>query len=466
MPVGGGPADTICVCDGVSAHWGAHDDIVVQPAFRSALSHVPAAGGELKPLTTLRPGELGHSSPQWLPDGKTVMFTIMSIEGSRLVAVTPGSTDPTVIVNGAEFGRYVKAGYVTYLETRSGVLTAVPFSPSSLKVTGQPIRIAEGIARSPTNLFVDYDASLTGDIAFLPGTASASTSFAWVTREGVTRTLPIKPQASEQPRLSKDGKRLIALVLTGAGEQEDLWAFDLERGTPLRLTFEPQESETALWTAEGTQILFTGTRTGKPRAIFMKASDAGGPEKVIVTAEHPLHLTSLSPDGKAVALTLFPSGAGDILILDDPFGKPALRPFIQTAFNEYGAVFSPDGRWIAYTSNESGGADQVFVQAYPGPGGKFQISTDGGTEPVWARDGRELFFRHDDKMMAVPVSFTPTFRPGTPSMLFEGRFERAHRGDANYDVAPDGRFLMIKADQQATPQFINVLMNLPELRAK
>ena len=139
---------------------------------------------------------------------------------------------------------------------------AAPFSRSSLEVTGPPQRIAEGIERSPTSFLVDYDASLSGNIVFVPGGDASRTSFAWVTRDGTTRVLPIKPQAFEQPRLSPDGRTLVARA---SGEQTDLWAFDLERGAPLRLTFEPQESETALWTADGTSILFAGSRTGRPR---------------------------------------------------------------------------------------------------------------------------------------------------------------------------------------------------------
>jgi serine/threonine-protein kinase len=370
-------------------------------------------------------------------------------------------------VNGGEFARYLNTGYVTYLDTKSGVLMAAPFSASSMEVTGAAVRVAEGIARSPSTSLADYDASLAGDLVFLPGSAGVLASFAWVTRDGVTRTLPIKPQTAEQPRLSHDGKRLIARVGTGVGEQTDLWEFDLVRGTPLRLTFEPSESETALWTRDDTRIFFSGSRPGRPRTIFSKASDAGSPETVLATNEHLMHLTSLSPDGKSIAFTQFPAGSGDILILDlsDASGKPAVRPLIQTQYNEYGAVFSPNGQWIAYTSNQ-GTTDQVFVQAYPGPGPKYQVSTDGGSEPVWSRTGHELYYRHDDKMMVVPLTLTPVFKPGAPAQLFEGRFERAHRSDANYDVAPDGRFLMIKSDQQATPQFINVLMSLPELRAK
>ena len=465
VPVGGGPPETIATTDGVMATWGTNGEIVVQTAFRSGLSRVPAAGGTLQPLTTLLATEAGHSQPQWLPDGKTLLFTAFGpSSGSTIVALRQGASERQTIVTGAVHARYVESGYLTYLDERSDVLMAVPFSASSLQTTGQAVRIAEGVASVGSTGLVDYEASPSGTVVFIAGSAVSQASFAWVTRDGTTRNLPIKPQAVEQPRLSPNGQRLAARI---SGDQTDLWSYDLNRGTPIRLTFEPPESETALWSADNSRIYYSGTRAGKPRAIFSRPAD-GGAETLLASVDHLIHLTSLSPNGRDIAFTQFPAATGDVLIMTlgaTPSEAPAIKPLLQTQYHEHGAVFSRDGNWIAYVSNEAG-AEQVFVQAYPGPGGKVQISSEGGTEPVWSKKGLELFYRNGDQMMAVPFSLTPTFKPGVPVELFTGRFERAHRNDANYDVTADGRFLMIRADQQAAPRNVNVLMNLLELRPR
>ena len=463
VPVAGGSPETLCTTDGITGTWGANGEIVIQPAFRSALSRVPAGGGTLQPLTTLLSSEAGHAQPQWLPDGKTLLFTAFGPSATSIVALTAGSSERQTIVNGGVHGRYVESGYLTYLDERSDVLMAVPFSASSLRTTGQAVRIGEGVARVGSTGLVDYDASLSGTVVFIPGSAVNQASLAWVTRDGTTRMLPIKPQPFEQPRLSPNGQRLAARI---SGEQTDLWSYDLDRGTPIRLTFEPPESETALWSPDNSRVYYAATRAGKPRGIFSRPAD-GGTEILLASADHLVHLTSLSPNGRDIAFTQFPAATGDVMILrlgTSPSEAAVLKPLLQTQYHEHGAVFSRDGNWIAYVSNEAG-SEQVFVQAYPGPGGKVQISSEGGAEPVWSKKGLELFYRNGDQMMAVPFTLTPTFKPGVPVELFKARFERAHRNDANYDVAADGRFLMIRADQQSAPRYANVLMNLPELRA-
>ena len=464
VPVGGGPPETICTTDGIMGTWGTNGEIVVQTAFRSGLSRVPAGGGTLQPLTTLLSTDAGHAQPQWLPDGKTLLFTAFGpSSGSTIVALRQGSSERQTIVTGAVHGRYVEPGYLTYLDERSDVLMAVPFSASSLQTTGQAVRIAEGVASVGSTGLVDYEASPSGTVVFISGSAVNQASLAWVTRDGTTRLLPIKPQPIEQPRLSPNGQRLAVRI---SGEQTDLWSYDLNRGTPIRLTFEPPESETALWTGDNSRIYYAGTRAGKPRAIFTRPAD-GGAETLLASADHLVHLTSLSPNGRDILFTQFPAATGDLMVMTlgtTPSETPVIKPLLQTQYHEHGAVFSRDGNWIAYVSNEAG-PEQVFVRAYPSLGLKVQISSEGGTEPVWSKKGNELYYRHGDQMIAVPFTLTPTFKPGVPGTLFTARFERAHRNDANYDVTSDGRFLMIRADQQAAPRYVNVLMNLSELRA-
>jgi eukaryotic-like serine/threonine-protein kinase len=221
------------------------------------------------------------------------------------------------------------------------------------------------------------------------------------------------------------------------------------------------------WTPDGKRIAFQ-TDTGGPQNIYWQLADGGGGLERLTTSEYINAPNSWSPDGQALALIeIRPDTGYDILVLR--LSDRKVQPFLRTRFNESAPRFSPDGQWLAYISDESG-RFEVYVQPYPGPGGKWQVSTDGGTEPVWNPNGRELFYREGDKMMAVDVTRQPSFSAGKPKMLFEGPYLPTPVTFPNYDVSPDGqRFLMLKSvDQsQAAPTQINVVLNwFEELKQK
>ena len=243
--------------------------------------------------------------------------------------------------------------------------------------------------------------------------------------------------------------------------------YDLSRETLTRLTFEGNANLNPVWTPDGKRIAFESNREG-PYNVFWQLADGSGGLERLTTSEYLHAPMSWSPDGQLLAFVeVTPTTGVDIWVLrmgDPSPGSGQVRkaqPFLRTPFNEGAARFSPDGRWLAYISDESG-RFEVYVQSYPGPGGKWQISTEGGTEPVWTRNGRELFYRSGDKMMAVDVATQPGFAAGKPRMLFEGPYEPAQIPVANYDVSPDGqRFLMLKPVEQAqaAPTQINVVLN-------
>ena len=225
---------------------------------------------------------------------------------------------------------------------------------------------------------------------------------------------------------------------------------------------DPREDESPVWHPDGARVTFAATRDGG-RQTLMKAADGSGEDVRIFdhgTSGHQ-HVGSWSPDGRVLAITANRSAGPDIFTIAAG-EKPSLKPFVQTAFTEQAPMFSPDGKWIAYMSDESG-RTEIFVQPFPGPGGKRQVSTEGGFEPAWNRNGRELFYRVGNRMMVVPVTLTPTFSADAPRVLFEGRFAKIGWGERDYDVAPDGsRFLMISAPEDRSRAELNVVLHWSE----
>jgi len=243
--------------------------------------------------------------------------------------------------------------------------------------------------------------------------------------------------------------------------------YDLSRETLTRLTFEGNSNFLPVWTPDGKRIAFTSykerpTNKEGPSNIYWQRADGSGGLERLTTSDYLNSPTSWSPDGQLLAyFEVNPTTGWDIWVLN--LSDRKAQPFLRTPFNEIAPQFSPNGRWLAYVSDESGHLDwEIYVQPYPGPGGKWQISTEGGTEPVWNPNGRELFYRSGDKMMAVDIATQPGFTAGKPRMLFEGPYMASPFMYSNYDVSPDGqRFLMLKPGEagEAVPTQINVVLN-------
>jgi Tol biopolymer transport system component len=285
----------------------------------------------------------------------------------------------------------------------------------------------------------------------------------WVSRNGAEQTLPAPPQDYRgEVKLSPDGQRVAAEI------NNQIWLYNLARDTLTRFTFEGDANLNPRWTPDGKRIAFSSTKEGARNIFWQRADGSGGLER-LGTDQYLQVPNSWSPDGQLLAFhESNPKTQRDIWVLRMSDHKA--QPFLITPFNEGGAMFSPDGHWLAYVSNESG-RPEVYVQPFPGPGGKWQISTDGGTEPAWNRNGKELFYRSGNKMMALDVTTQPGFSSGKPRMLFEGQYlanDWPQLGTI-YDVSPDGqRFLMVKASEQgASATQINVVLNwFEELKQK
>jgi len=330
-----------------------------------------------------------------------------------------------------------------------------------LEVKGSASPVVEGVSGNTAFGAAQFSLSNLGSLAYLPGDPlSVTQTMVWVNRQGVATPLPAPPRAYRAPRLSPDGR----LVAVGIGT--DVWIYDIPRDTLTRLTFEKNNAgNAASWTPDGKRVVFPSNRMG-PQNLFWKPVDGSGPEERLTTSQNVQRASSFSPDGRFhVFSELDPKTGNDLWVLPME-GDRKPRVFLQTPFQERSGQFSPDGRWIAYASDESGRLE-VYVRPFPGPGGKWQISTEGGSELAWSPKGKELFYRtggQKEKMMVVEYQTQPTFGAGKPRLLFEGNYVGGTGGGAgaSYSVSPDGqRFLMLKAPDQAQAALtqINVVLN-------
>ncbi len=457
---GGAP---IVLCDEDTWHgggsWGSDGFIVFTKAIYAGLWRVPDSGGMPEMLTEpdASDGELGHWWPQLLPGGREVLFTSYRtpVDRARVMVYSLETGRQETLVEGAVFGRYVPTGHLLY--TRGETLFAVPFDLDQLGATGPPLPVLDHVGARPGSALAQVSLSRNGTLAFIPQSIlNPPRSLVWVAADGTEKATGLEPRAFANPRLSPDDRRLAVSVF--AGNESDLWVYELSRGIPTRLTFEAGVQLGPIWTADGQRLIYS--REDVQFDLYRRPADGSGPEELLHSSEYDLYASSVSPDGTVLAFGEdHPETQDDIWMLPlQDGGKPT--PFLRTPFRESGSGFSPDGRWLAYESNESGGPE-VYVQAFPGPGGKVRVSIDGGTSPVWSRDGKELFYRNDRKMMAARIDSGPPLTAGKPRILFERRYEH-HWHPPNYDVARDGRFLMIKTPEELAPRRVEVILNFDE----
>jgi serine/threonine-protein kinase len=466
VSVSGGAAVTISDAPNPrGASWGSQGMIAFAPQNVAVLKQAPDGGGTPQPLTRFEKGDVSHRWPEFLPGGKAVLFAAgpsgASFSNAEVAVQLVGTGERRNLVQGASNPRYAPSGHLVYAQ--GGTLTAVPFDPQRLTATGTSVPVVEGVLHSPATGATQYSFSSTGSLVYVSGGVQATQlRLVWVNRHGAEQPLAVPARTYMFPRLSPDGRRL-AVNIAEQGTQ--IWLYDLSRDTLTRLTFEGSVNYLPIWTPDGKRIAFQSNKEG-PGNIFWQLADGSGGLERLTTSDYTQGPMSWSRDGQLLAFhEVNPDTQRDIWVLrmgDPSAGSGRVRkaqPFLRTRFDELAPRFSPDGRWLAYMSNESG-RYEIYVQPYPGPGGKWQISTEGGAEPAWNPNGRELFYRSGDKMMSVDIATQPGFAAGKPRMLFEGRYEPPPFPIANYDVAPDGqRFLMIKASEEGASTQINVVLN-------
>jgi len=426
------------------------------------LYRVSANGGEPEMLATVNvdEGELAYILPDFLPDGKDLLFTIRSYTGIQTALLSLETGERKLVLENARQARYLSTGDLVYEQWATGNLMVVPFDLAALEVTGDSVPVVQGVRQSP-NGFVDYAISDNGTLVYGPSTSTGglNRTLVWVDRKGQEEPLAAEPQSYQSPRISPDGSRLAITIDETGGS--DIWIYDLEREILTRLTFDPAADHYPVWTPDGRRIVFDSGRAGAETGhnLFWKAADGTGQAERLTTGPNNQTANSFSPDGMRLVFLGATTTGLQVLSME---GERTSQPLFQSQFGERQGMISPDGHWIAYDSNESGRVE-VYVRPFPNvEEGKWQISRGGGASPVWGPNGRELFFRspNGEAMMVVGFNPEPTFTPGSPVVLFTGEYTTSG-AVTNYDISPDGqRFLMIKeADEEEWQGQINVITN-------
>jgi serine/threonine-protein kinase len=441
VPIDGGVAQTIVNEQRISSADWAPDGTIYYTSRAggtdglTALSRVPATGGRpevVAQLDTTRSESEGWL-PEVLPDGKTVLLSIVASGDPpwKVVAIAPDGSRRDIVRNGL-LARCVRSRYLAYVDLESEAVLAVPFDPSQVQVTGTAVPITEQISANYC-----FDAADDGKLVYVPVPgAGKGDEIVWLDRKGTpTSAMPTRATWT-QPRVSPDGRRVL---LRKSATNCELWMLDVERASLFRLA-QGSDHHDAIWSPDGRRVAYSQLNA---RGEVYTLSVDGAREVTKVSegseAESP---QSWSAGGNLLVTTRTGRGTQTDIWVRPMDGASPATPYLATEYNESAPAISPDGRWIAYASNESG-ALEVYVRPHPDTGRSWQISAGGGDLPVWSRDGRELFFTNDTKMMvaSIDISIETTFRAAAPVELFEGGFSIGRQRD--FDIAPDGRFIAV-----------------------
>jgi serine/threonine-protein kinase len=453
----GGGSTTLCDAPyAMGGAWARDDTIYFSPINTAGIWRVAAGGGTPRQFSQVnrQRGEVSHRFPQVLDDGKTVLFTVWTGPGwdEKHLALQNGDEDHRQILQGASTARYLRSGHIVY--AKAGALVAVPFDLARREVTGPPIALVDRASEVESEA-AQYAVSDSGTLVSVPGHAAHfERRLVWVHRDGTVEQTSAPPMAYTDPSVSPDG-RLAAVSIQGP--TQTLWIYDFARSTMTTLPSNGS-SQAPSWTPDGTRLVYRGTRAGY-RNLYWRSADGAGDEERLTTSDTLQTPSLLARDG--VHLPFTDTGANtsqDVWMLDLRQQPRVPQAVIATRFSEAAGPLSPDGRWLAYLSDESGRVE-LYLRAFPAGGGKIAISKDGASEPRWSRDGRELFYRNGDKLMAVTIGAGASPQPGSPHVLFEGRYQLTDTGAGGYDVAADGRFLMIQPTApNDSPSRINVVL--------
>jgi eukaryotic-like serine/threonine-protein kinase len=462
VAVTGGPAATLGTPDtagSTGGTWGPDDTIILATNHgETGLQRVSASGGRVAVLT--RPdrarGEADHFWPEMLPDGHSVLFTIMALTGgldAAQVAVLDLRTNTyRTILRGGSHAHYVSSGHLVY--AAAGTLRAVPFDLSSLQMHGTPVPVLADVVMTNSGA-VDAVVADDGTLVYVPGSLEGTPrTLVWVDLAGRETAIAAPPRPYLLPDLSPDGLRL---VLFANDRDRDLWLWDLARTTLTRLTAAAGVDVVQVWTPDSRRIIFTSERAGV-RNLFSQAADGTGDVMRLTDSPNTQYPMAVSPDGRTLIFSEEFRETGIDMMTIELGGTHQVAPLVRSPFTERNGTISPDGHWLAYEANDSG-PFEIYVRPFPDVNrGRWQLSTDGGSRPRWSRGGKELVYVSPaGAIMGVDLATGPS-RATPPSVrVKEGYYTTPAWWGRSYDVSPDGhRFLLIKERSTRAPGFVVV----------
>ena len=437
----GGPP--LSVCDAQNSRggsWGKNDIIVFTPSTSDGIYQVPAAGGTPTQVTRLdsAKNESTHRFPWFLPDGKRFLYFDRISSGTDDDQVRIASLDGTVntkLINSHSNAIYAN-GYILFV--REQTLVAQPFDPDSREMKGNAVPIAEQVRFSLNWNHGSFSASTNGELIYEGGLGPATNQLAYFDRTGKNITIVKGSQSVFEGSFSPDASKIAYSSVDQQQRNEDIWVYDIVRSLSTRLTFDPKDDTDPIWSPDGKKIIFSSNRSG-PYSVYVKNADGTGNEDELLKSPSGLYPTSWSEDGKWIAATTY--GNRNVVVYPAN-GKGTPIGFVSTSFSEDEARFSPDGKWLLYGSNESG-QREFYVRPFPGPGGKWQVSTEGGADRAfWRGDGKEIYYyARDGKIMSAEVASTnETFSVGAVKPLFDASSVGVI---AFLNVSPDGKKFLV-----------------------
>jgi Tol biopolymer transport system component/predicted Ser/Thr protein kinase len=450
-PLNGG--NPVVICD-LPTFYGAAwlaDNSILFAGPGLGVGVVSAGGGTPRSVPVDNEDNEPPVRPTALPGDEWVAVTQIRGTNERLMAVRRSTGEMHLLLNNAQMG-YYSAGRLIYYS--GGAIWAIPYDAKAVAVQGEPVQLESGVAEQGSA--AEYAASENGVLAYLPGApGNVTRNILLLGRGGAARKLDLPANDFVDPAFSPDGKR-IAMVLRQPAIQQ-LAVYDLQRGVMMSLVTSGRNAAPA-WTSDGRYLVYDAMGTDiMKETLYRVAADGSAPPELLLKVDHNAHVTSIAGDTAAV-MVRDPKAGTNLWLLS--LAKRELRAFRPTPAMERQGSFSPDGKWIAYVSNESG-RNEIYVEPVGGSGGRWQISAGGGEQPRWCRCGREIFYRNGTRMMSVPVETEPAFRAGKPAQLFETDFDRGG-AVAGYDASPDGRWFLVTRSEQSQPKEIRVVAGWPQ----
>ena len=469
VEVSGGPVETLCDAPiGRGGTWNREGLILFAPNISQPLYRVAGTGGAATPLTQMDAArqEVTHRWPDFLPDGKHYLYFIRAATAAAtgVYIGTLGSDQHSQIIASSTNAVYAAPGYLLF--GRGDVLLAQPFDAQRMQVTGAPVQLAQNVSVMPATNYVNFVASQTGTLIYSSGAVETGRQFYWFDRHGKQLGKLGTPEYGSEPQLSPDGKRLALRLWTQPAGNFEVWVYDLARGVHARTSFSALTGFAPVWSPDGLQLAYSHSAPGiSGDHMFLLNADGTGKEQLL---ENPFlesianYPSSWSPDGRSLLFDRQDKSGKMSLWVLPLSGDRKPYAFVETQFDSQMAMFSPDGHWVTYVSNDSG-KDEVYVVPFPGPGTRVRVSTDGGSRPRWRRDGRELFYLSlATEMMAAEVSPAPRdFRVGAVRALFTLSGLGGVPGNL-YDVTADGqKFIAVQDLEHTSTVPLTIVVNWP-----